>query len=289
MSSWSLRQVDGAPPPGWPSKSASALTVITSSYAAGVERGGVGGVVAGRDDEGDAVGDGLADRGVLGVVVGRAAVAVVLAAAAEAHVGDLDLVGVGGDVVDAADRRRRWCRCRAALSTFTGQIRAPGATPTTPVALSSAPMVPATWEPWPWSSSALPSPNSVQFSAPGAVDVEVGVVEVDAGVDDGDVGVDPLVRAVDGGGRADVGLRPVDAGRGRLRGGRDLAVLLHEVDAGERLDQGGGLRRHGRRVALERGGVDVAEVEAEAVGVGLGDGPGDGRVVEHDDVAGRGA
>ena len=30
------------------------------------------------------------------------------------------------------------------------------------------------------------------------------MVEVDAGVDDGDVDVDPLVRAVDGGGRAEV-------------------------------------------------------------------------------------
>ncbi len=37
VSSWSARQVEGAPPPGWPLKSASALTVTTSSYAAGVD------------------------------------------------------------------------------------------------------------------------------------------------------------------------------------------------------------------------------------------------------------
>ena len=33
-------------------------------------------------------------------------------------------------------------------STLTAQSRAPGATPTTPMPLSSAPMVPATWVPW---------------------------------------------------------------------------------------------------------------------------------------------
>ena len=34
------------------------------------------------------------------------------------------------------------------LSTLTAQMRAPGATPTTPMPLSSAPMVPATCVPW---------------------------------------------------------------------------------------------------------------------------------------------
>ena len=43
----------------------------------------------------------------------------------------------------------------ALFSTRTGQIRAPGATPTTPMVLSSAPMVPATWVPCPLPSSAL--------------------------------------------------------------------------------------------------------------------------------------
>jgi hypothetical protein len=37
----------------------------------------------------------------------------------------------------------------AAPRTFTDQIRAPGATPTTPSALSIAPIVPATCVPWP--------------------------------------------------------------------------------------------------------------------------------------------
>ena len=43
----------------------------------------------------------------------------------------------------------------AGFRTRTGQIRAPGVTPTTPMVLSSAPMVPATWVPWPFPSSAL--------------------------------------------------------------------------------------------------------------------------------------
>jgi hypothetical protein len=36
-----------------------------------------------------------------------------------------------------------------ASSTRTAQSRAPGATPTTPVALSRAAAMPATWVPWP--------------------------------------------------------------------------------------------------------------------------------------------
>ena len=39
-----------------------------------------------------------------------------------------------------------------ALSTRTAQSRAPGATPTTPVALSRAAAMPATWVPCPWPS-----------------------------------------------------------------------------------------------------------------------------------------
>ena len=49
----------------------------------------------------------------------------------------------------------------------------------------------------------------------------------------------------------------------------DLSLLVHPVivGSGRHLFEGKdgriGLRRHGRRVALERGGVDVPEVEAE--------------------------
>ena len=38
------------------------------------------------------------------------------------------------------------------LNTFKAYRRASGATPTTPVPLSSAAMLPATWVPWPLSS-----------------------------------------------------------------------------------------------------------------------------------------
>ncbi len=54
-----------------------------------------------------------------------------------------------------------------ASKTLTPQRRAPGATPTTPMLLSTAAAVPPTWVPWPWSSAkdSLPQgPNRVQFS-----------------------------------------------------------------------------------------------------------------------------
>src|SRR5436190_1824593 len=57
--------------------------------------GEVAPVVAGGGHDGDAGGRHLAHRGVEGVVVGRAAVAVVGALTAEAHVDDLDVVGGG--------------------------------------------------------------------------------------------------------------------------------------------------------------------------------------------------
>src|SRR2546426_5450229 len=39
------------------------------------------------------------------------------------------------------------------VRTLTAQSRAPGATPTTPILLSSAPIIPATFVPWPFGSS----------------------------------------------------------------------------------------------------------------------------------------
>src|SRR5919108_3696789 len=49
----------------------------------------------------------------------------------------------------------------AEFSTLTAHRRAPGATPTTPLASSLAAAIPATWVPWPLSSLKLDPPRQL--------------------------------------------------------------------------------------------------------------------------------
>ena len=99
----------------------------------------------------------------------------------------------------------------AELSTFTGQIRAPGAIPTTPALLSSAPIVPETCVPWPLSSSALlKTPTARAVLLPRGVDVQVRMVKIDAGIDDRHVDVNAVVGVVDPRGGTEVCIGPID-------------------------------------------------------------------------------
>ena len=95
--------------------------------------------------------------------------------------------------------------------TLTDQIRAPGATPTTPKRLSIAPTMPATCVPCPSTSSQLFAVAAGAVVA--ADDVEVRMIALDARVDDGHVGVDTRVAAVDTSDGVVLGANSSDAGR----------------------------------------------------------------------------
>ena len=102
------------------------------------------------------LGDEPADRLVEDVLVRRAAVRVVLAPLRDAHVHRLEQrparvvrVALGGDPVEPADvpaEKAAAARRRGSSPPRGGR---PGRRPTTPLPLSIAPTVPATWVPWP--------------------------------------------------------------------------------------------------------------------------------------------
>jgi len=112
----------------------------------GNESGGITAAIPGCHDVDDAFGHGATDRLVHDVVVCLAAVAVVGARSGQAHVYRRDVVGgvaIGActsDEVDPAGHAREGTEA----ARIEYQRFAPGATPTTPIALSMAATVPAT-------------------------------------------------------------------------------------------------------------------------------------------------
>lgn len=112
-----------------------------------------------------------------------------------------------------------------ASSTRTAHSRAPGATPTTPMPLSRAAAIPATWVPCPW-----PSFSCCHCSDP-TDHVEVRMAGVDTGVDDRDVDVE-VARAITRHRAGPLTVDPVDASGQRLGSQVDLPVKPPRPPAG---------------------------------------------------------
>ena len=149
------------------------------------------------------------------------------------------------------------------VSTRTAHSRAPGATPTTPLPLSRAPTVPATWVPWPL-RSLYDKPPATQLTPPTTlrsrclVSMPVSMIATSTST---------APRAVPGLGRTQRAADPGDPGRD------DLGVDAHDPVRDDRGHPGAGrhgtrgLRAHPRGVAAQ--GVAVDELDLGPAGPGV--------------------
>ena len=257
-------------PPAMPSVSASAETVITSLYEAGMRREALKLLLPAAAITVTPAADEAADRLVHRVLVRVAAVAVVRARLGDRHVDGLDQraarvegVALAGDPVHAADVPRH----------EAGPVRAEDAHGPQPHAGRDAHDADPVVQRADRARDVRPVAVAVAPGGPGgrgavvaADDVEVGVGLVDAGVEDRDVRVHALVDAVDLRGRVAGRVHAPDAAGDRLLLGADDAVLGDERDVRVGLDLGELLRVQLRRVALERLAVLAIHRDAPAAG-----------------------
>ncbi len=196
-------------------------------------------------------------------------------------------LGVRGDVVDAADDGREGAAALASLRTRTGQIRAPGAIPTTPVVVVEG--ADRAGDVGAVAVAVVGAAAPVeQFFAPAVYTFRSGWSRSTPVSMTATSTFDALVGAVDPGRRAEVGVRAVDAGGRGLGGGVDDAVALDEEHPRVVGDLRGCRRAHVCRVALEGRAVEVPDLGVVAAAVLVGDVLCGGAVLQDDDV-GRGA